>query len=128
MTRIFSSFSIESLRRSRKGILLMLCSSLFVALGQMFWKMFQGMGFSSQGMITLLLGFILYSAGAVVMISAFRFGELSVLHPFLSASYVFAVIIGFFVLHEKISVLKLCSIAVIGFGLILLGVGTQNER
>ena len=128
MTHVFSVFSIASLRRNGKGILLMLCSSLLVALGQMCWKLFQGMGFSSPGIMVLLLGFILYSAGAVVMISAFRFGELSVLHPFLSASYVFAVIIGFFVLHETISVLKLCSIAVIGFGLILLGVGAQNER
>ena len=128
MTHIFGRFSVQSLRRSKKGILLMLCSSLLVALGQMCWKLFQGMGFSTPGAATLLLGFILYSAGAVVMICAFRFGELSVLHPFLSASYVFAVIIGFFVLHETITVLKLCSIAVICLGLVLLGIGGQDER
>ena len=127
MTRIFSGFSVQSLRRNRKGILLMLGSSMLVALGQMCWKLFQGMGFSTPGVATLLLGFVLYSAGAVVMICAFRFGELSVLHPFLSASYVFAVIIGFFVLHETVSILKLCSIAVICLGLILLGVGGQDE-
>ena len=118
----------QSLQRNKKGIFLMLISSMLVALGQMCWKLFQNFGINISGISVLSAGFILYFLGAVIMIVAFKFGELSVLHPFLSASYIFAIFIGFFILHERISLFKILSIALIGFGLILLGGGSKNEN
>jgi len=115
-------------RRNGKGIALMLASSLMIAVGQMCWKFFQPMGFPALGTIVLLAGFVLYALGALVMIAAFRFGELSVLHPFLSSSYVFAIVIGYFVFHETLSCMKFFSIVLIGAGLILLGASGKNAN
>ncbi len=54
----------------------MLVSSICACIGQLMWKLS-----AEQGLIIMLLGFCFYGAGALVMISAYRFGKLSVLQP-----------------------------------------------
>ncbi|MEW4372620.1 DMT family transporter [Paenibacillus kandeliae] len=108
----------SSLMKNKKGILLILVSALLSALGQAAWKMNES--FIS---LELIIGFILYGLGAVVMIIAFRFGSLSVLQPFLSIGYIIALIIGFFYFKENISVHQVIGIFVIILGVILIGGG-----
>ena len=69
---------IKSLKENGKGILLMLVSSICVYTGQLFWKL------SSKELLFLLLGFVLYGIGAIVMLIAYKYGSLSVLQPMLS--------------------------------------------
>ena len=107
---------IESLKRNKKGIILMMISSICVCIGQLFWKL------SVQGNILyLLVGFALYGIGALVMIYAYRFGSLSVLQPMLSLNYVLTILIANFVLKEPINILKYIGIVVIILGVILIG-------
>ncbi|MFC0525289.1 EamA family transporter [Pontibacillus salicampi] len=109
---------IESIKRNRIGIALMVMASLMTALGQMFWKM-------SDGGINLLLvvGFVLYFLGAVFMIISFRFGSLSVLHPLLSIGYVFALFFGSMILQETITESNLIGTLCIIVGAALIGGG-----
>ena len=81
---------LESFRKNKKGILLMLISSICVCVGQLLWKLS-----ATQGIIIMLSGFCFYGLGAVVMIIAYKFGKLSVLQPMLSLNYVLSLILGY---------------------------------
>ena len=62
------------------------------------------------------------------MMAAMRFGELSVLHPMLSAGYALSIILGALVLDEAITGRKLLGIAVITAGLICLSTSKGVEK
>lgn len=107
-----------SFKKNYKGIALILIASFFTALGQMLWKLSKG-----SNLTYLFLGFICYGLGAVLMIIAFRFGSLSVIHPMLSFGYIFALILGNFVLGETISNKAYMGIFIIMLGVTLIGGG-----
>lgn len=98
------------------GVALMLVSALLTCLGQLCWKLSSGGGSA----LYLLAGFGLYGCGALLMMAAMRFGELSVLHPMLSAGYALSILLGVLVLGEEVSAGKLAGIAVITAGLVCL--------
>ncbi len=104
---------LESLRKNKNGIALMLVSSVFVCIGQLLWKMAH-----TEGILFLGSGFFFYGAGAALMLIAYRFGSLSVLQPVLSMNYVFSLFLGRVFLHEDIT-----SIKVVGTLIVMLGVG-----
>jgi drug/metabolite transporter (DMT)-like permease len=109
---------VLSFQKNKKGIILIILASIFVCFGQLFWKMSE-----SNNIILILLGFALYTIGALTMIFAYRFGSLSVLQPFLSASYVLSTILGFLVLNEPLLVSKIIGIFIIIIGIIMIGGG-----
>ena len=111
----------ESFRKNRKGIVLMLFSSMCVCLGQLLWKL------STEGnLFFMFAGFVLYGLGALIMIIAYRYGKLSVLQPMLSMNYVLSICLGTIILNENISVLKVLGIIVIICGVILIGGGDEE--
>ena len=110
----------ESFRKNRKGIVLMLFSSLFVCTGQLMWKMA-----TEKGIVWVLLGYGLYGIGALIMIIAYRFGSLSVLQPMLSLNYVLSMLLDVFILNETITVTKLAGVFIIITGVILIGGGDE---
>ncbi|WP_252237131.1 EamA family transporter [Clostridium sp. ZBS17] len=109
----------ESLRKNKKGIILMIFSSICVCIGQLLWKL------SSKESIYLLLGFLLYGVGAVIMIIAYKFGNLSVLQPMLSMNYVLSIILAKNILNEFITLKKIIGIIIIMVGVILIGGGDE---
>lgn len=114
---MFSNIS-SSVNKNKKGIILILCSALCTSLGQAFWKLF------SEGQILfIIIGFVLYGGGAILMIMAFRFGSLSVLHPLLSLGYLFALFIGGYILNEVISYREVAGIIIILVGVLCVGGG-----
>ncbi len=84
---------IDSFQKNKKGILLMLVSSVCVCIGQLLWKLS-----AEEGILVLLAGFAFYGVGAMVMILAYRFGKLSVLQPMLSLNYVLSILLAALVL------------------------------
>jgi undecaprenyl phosphate-alpha-L-ara4N flippase subunit ArnE len=94
----------------------MILSSIAACFGQMFWKIG-----TAQGLLYVLVGFVLYAAGAFVSIKAYGHGDLSRLQPINSLSYVFTILIAYFILDEDISAGKIVGIAVIVFGVVLIG-------
>jgi undecaprenyl phosphate-alpha-L-ara4N flippase subunit ArnE len=84
----------------------------------MFWKM----GANGNWLI-LLAGFALYGIGALLMMVAYRFGNLSVLHPMLSMNYIFTIMIARFILGEDITLIKLAGTLIIIFGVVMIGGG-----
>ena len=98
------------------GIALMLVSALLTCVGQLCWKL----SANRDSLLALLAGFALYGCGALLMMLAMRFGELSVLHPMLSAGYVLSAVLGALVLGEEAAANRLTGIAVIIAGLVCL--------
>ncbi len=107
------------------GIILMVLSSVITSIGQMVWKV----SISNNNLWIYILGFGLYGVGACIMIFAFKFGELSVLHPMMSVGYIMSIILGTFVLHERVTWHKLIGIGLIVAGMLFLGrSGSKGEE
>jgi undecaprenyl phosphate-alpha-L-ara4N flippase subunit ArnE len=74
----------------------------------------------------LLSGFVVLGIGTVLMILAYRYGELSALQPINSMSYVYSLFLGYMVFHEEITTFRIIGVAVIMLGVILLGRGSDT--
>ena len=112
---------LESFQKNKKGILLMIISSMCVCVGQLFWKLS-----AQQGIIMMLVGFCFYGIGALVMIIAYKFGKLSVLQPILSLNYVLSIILAATVLKEEITILKCIGVLVIIIVVIMISGGDEE--
>lgn len=111
----------ESFQKNKKGILLMIISSICVCVGQLLWKLS-----ANSGVVMMLAGFGFYGVGALVMIIAYRFGKLSVLQPMLSLNYVLSIILAFMVLDEEITLSKCIGVLVIIAGVIIIAGGDEE--
>ena len=112
---------IESFKKNKKGIILMIISSVCVCIGQLLLKLS-----AEQGFFLMLLGFAFYGIGALVMIIAYRYGKLSVLQPMLSLNYVLSIILAAAVLKESITVIKCIGVLVIIAGIVLIAGGDEE--
>ena len=111
---------LESFKKNKVGITLMLFSSIFACIGQLFWKLS-----TTEGMVLLIIGFLFYGIGAIVMIIAYKFGSLSVLQPVLSMNYVLSLFLGCLVLNEVISIFKVAGVIIIILGVCFIGGGDE---
>ncbi len=73
---------------SRQAVLLMICSTIFISAGQLFWKYGMNSFSDSTTHLPLLLGLVSYGGGALLIVKAFQQGEVSVLYPLIATSYV----------------------------------------
>lgn len=112
----------------KKGILLMLLSSLLTCTGQLVWKLASGKQQDTPYFLLLLLGFIMYGLGAILMIVAFRFGDVSILHPMLSFGFIVSLFYGAGILHEEIRLSNILGVMVIVVGIICLGKSHKMEE
>jgi multidrug transporter EmrE-like cation transporter len=81
------------------------------------------------GMITspvLIAGYALYAVVTVLIVVAFKDGELSVLYPILSLSYLWVTVLSFFVFHDTLNAYKLIGVTVIIGGVAVLGRGARK--
>jgi len=76
-------------------------------------------------LLYLLGGFAVYCMGALSMIFAYRYGELSVLQPMNSMSYVFSTILAIVILHESITLTNMAGITLIISGVIVIGINSR---
>jgi drug/metabolite transporter (DMT)-like permease len=76
----------------------------------------------------ILIGLFLYFLGFVLLTLAFRHGELSVLFPFVSLSFVWVAILSLIFLNEKIVLVEIAGFAAIVCGVVLIGISSRNGR
>ncbi len=74
----------------------------------------------------LIGGMALYAVGAALMVLALRHGELSVLYPLISLSYVWVAILSVLVLGEVMNPYKIGGICAIMAGVGVLGLGSHK--
>lgn len=92
---------------------LMVVAAFLTATGQLFWKL----GF--EEFILMIIGFICYGLGAILMIKAFSNEKLSVAYPLMCLSYVFAIFYGELFLNEYITTSQVIAVILISIGVIL---------
>jgi len=121
--------SRESYRFShRQSVGLVFLCTLFGVAAQYFIKT-SGMQTTVLTVASLLMNFhlwaglSLYGISTGLLILALRDGELSLLYPVISLTYVWVTILSVVVFHESMSVYKIAGIAVICSGVALLGKG-----
>lgn len=110
---------IETKQTRIMGICLMLLCAVCLCAGQFIWKLY-------SGLFPLAVGFAIYAAGAMAMLSAYQFGSLSVLQPINSISYVISAILGYIFFHESITPTKILGTVIIIVGVILLAKGEKQ--
>ena len=76
----------------------------------------------------VLIGLFLYFFGFLLMVFAFKHGELSVLFPFISLSFVWVTILSFLVLKEIVTILEIVGVGVIVLGVVLIGLSSRNGK
>lgn len=112
---------IESFKKNKKGILLMILSSVCVCVGQLLWKLS-----SQMGVFIMLVGFAFYGIGALLMLIAYRYGKVSILQPMLSLNYVLSIILAAIVLKEDITLVKCIGVLIIIAGVVLIAGGDEE--
>ncbi|MBT5022145.1 EamA family transporter [Candidatus Woesearchaeota archaeon] len=114
------------------AILIIIFSTVITSTASLFLKI--GMNkfvlelFSILTNYPLLLGMFLYGIGAGLLIFAFRHGELSVLFPFYSLSFVWVIIFSSVFLNEIINIYKIIGVVGIIIGIILIGLGSKEKK
>lgn len=111
----------KSLHDNWKGMAFMAASAMTVSVGQLLWKFSGG-----TDLVLLALGFVSYGFGSLLMVVAFKFGKLSVVHPVLSLSYVFGIAFGYFFLGEMLRPVQFAAVVLIMLGVILIGGGDHE--
>lgn len=76
--------------------------------------------------IYLVIGLVFYGMAAVLFIFALRLGELSVLYPLWSLSFVWVTLASMFLLKETISFREWLGIGAIVTGVSLIGLGVRD--
>lgn len=124
--------SKESFRFShRQSVGLVFLCTLFGVTAQYFIKT-SGMQMASFSVMALLtnlhlwVGLSLYGVSTGLLILALRDGELSLLYPVISLTYVWVTILSVLVFNEALNVYKVCGIGVICAGVALLGKGKSE--
>lgn len=96
--------------------------TLLISIAQILWKLASNN--ASILNLPLMAGFVLYGLGALLMVVAFKGGELSVIHPFLSLSYVIIAIISpIFFITDFMNTFKWFGVISITLGVIFIGYG-----
>jgi drug/metabolite transporter (DMT)-like permease len=72
---------------------------------------------------SLIVGLGLYGLGAMTMIVALKYGDLGMVYPFLSLSFIWVAIISVVLLGEVINPLNWVGIIAIVTGVVFMGVG-----
>jgi multidrug transporter EmrE-like cation transporter len=121
--------------RQRSIALVMLCTfigaaaQVFIKLGVSTLPHVQGVVPNMLAMATnprLVSGYSLYGISAVLLVLAFRHGELSLLYPVIALTYVWVAILSVLVFHEQLSAVRIAGIATIVVGVGVLGRGSKS--
>jgi drug/metabolite transporter (DMT)-like permease len=76
--------------------------------------------------LALLGGLSCYGIFTVLLVLALRDGELSVIYPVISLTYVWVAFLSMIFFHESMNVYKGCGIAIIVLGVTVLGRGGKR--
>ena len=111
---------------SQRSILLVFFCTLIGAAAQVFFKLGAN-GLERTTPIdvftnpALLIGYSLYGASTMLLILALRRGQLSLLYPVISLTYVWVTILSVLIFHETLNVWKAIGLTAVVSGVGVLG-------
>lgn len=114
------------------SIFLVAGCTILTSLGQLLFKLGMNRFASSVvGVLTnfhLLGGLLFYGFGALGLIVAFKYGEMSVLYPVVSLSFIWVALLSFFFLNEQIRTFEVVGLFMILVGVTMIGKGSREKK
>lgn len=122
---------IHDPRAQRRAVIMVAAATIVCAAAQILMKL--GADYSRLhpglgGLITdipLVAGYALYALMTVLIVVAFKDGELSVLYPIISLSYVWVTALSYFVFHDSLNPWKMTGLGFIIAGVAVIGRGSK---
>lgn len=112
-------------------ILMVLCTGL-TSFAQVFYKKsVSTLSLNFMSIITnynLIIGLFLYGIGAVIMLYAFKHGEVTVLYPVIALSYIWVSLLAAYFFGEHMNILKWIGVLIIMGGIIVIGIGGKRSE
>jgi len=117
---------IQTQQHNKKvAIISAIFCTLMTASGQILWKLgvknITNSGIIEYLNIFIILGFLTYGLGAILLIIALKNWELSRVHPFLSLGYIWITLFAPIVLNEIITGQRILGIGIIVIGVFFIG-------
>lgn len=109
------------------AVLLIILTTALTTTAQLFFK--QGTNnplFSKLFLLFIFIGLCIYGVGFVFMVLAFRGGEVSVLYPIFSTSYIWVILFSNYMFHEPITQLKILGVCIIILGITFIALGSKQ--
>lgn len=122
---------MKNLKQNKKAILLIIICTIFTSIGQILMKIGSENTSSFLEIITnipLILGFVSYGIGAVLLIISLKNGELSLVYPFIALSFIWVSILSIYLFNEHVSVLNWLGLTAILVGVSLIGYGSGKNK
>jgi multidrug transporter EmrE-like cation transporter len=122
----------SSPQAQRRAVLMVVFCTFVVAVAQILMKSGADYAKAHPGLLgivtnpVLVVGYGLYAVVTVLIVLALKDGELSVLYPILSLSYLWVAVLSFFIFHDNLNAYKLIGVAVIICGVGVLGRGARK--
>jgi len=110
------------------AILLMIVCTFFTSVAQVLYK---AGAIRLPEIITnypLLLGMLLYILGAVILVVALKFGEVTVLFPIIATSFIWVSIFSRIIFSETINAYKWMGIIAIFAGITVIAFGSKKKE
>lgn len=111
------------------AILSVMLATLLTATGQFLFKLGTANlvpGWDLLHNWYLIGGFAIYGISAVILVISLKYGELSVLYPVISLSFVWVNIISFEFLGENLNTFKWAGVSLIILGVSCIGFGSKS--
>ncbi|MBU0580501.1 MAG: EamA family transporter [Candidatus Margulisbacteria bacterium] len=113
-------------------IMLMIICTIFTSTAQILYKTgANNLKLDFMSIITnwpLILGLILYGLGAGLVIIALKEGNVTVLYPIITSSYVWVTIASSYIFHEIISKTRWLGIILIILGILMITLGEKDKE
>lgn len=115
-------------RLSKKGVIwLVLFTTVVLSFGQIFLKSASNFAEPAYLNYFALIGIFLFGLSGLLMVICLKFGELSVVYPFLATSYVWVALFSIYFFKETVGTLAWLGIFAILVGITLVGIGGRNK-
>lgn len=114
----------------RQAVLIMVVCTVFTSAGQILWKIGINRFTDIYSLLSfpMLFGFISYGLGAVLMLVAFKYGELSLLYPIIATSYVWVSILSPLFFADQMNIWKWAGVLLILLSVSLLGISSRKNN
>ncbi len=109
------------------AIFLMVTCTIFTSIAQIFYKLGALRLPEIFTNYPIFIGLILYGIGALILVTAFKFGEVTLLYPIIATSYVWVSILSWIVFSETIGFFKWFGIAFIIAGITVIALGSKKK-
>src|SRR3989338_1347814 len=109
---------------------LVLFCTILTSAAQIFYKFgADKLEFNFISLVTnyyLIAGLLIYCIGAVLLITALKGGELSVLYPVIATSYIWVSFLSVRFFNDSINIYRWAGIITIIFGISFIGLGSKK--